>query len=144
MKYRHESKANSLLSSKRKLEYFILSFSSVLPEASHLQMINVFLLPSPILLPDLSSLTEQFTMALDSGFITGPDMKQSSGGKGVKSKLNFSPKEFFFFFPLSFFLFYYFIFLKCNIIIMTQIWLMIKYIALGQQIIIPRINQEFT
>lgn len=60
------------------------SFNSVLPAASHLQTINTFLLSPPIPLLDLSSLTQQFAMALGSGFITGPALKWSLGATELK------------------------------------------------------------
>lgn len=72
------------LSSKKKLVYFTLSFNNVLPAASHLQTINTFLLSPPISLLDLSSLTQQFALALGGGFITGPALKWSLGATELR------------------------------------------------------------
>lgn len=66
VKYGNESKVNPPLITQEKIGVLhSLSFNSVLPAASHLQMINTFLLLPPISLLDLSSLTQQFAMALD-------------------------------------------------------------------------------
>lgn len=85
MKYGNESKVNPLLLTQEKIGVlYSLSFNSVLPAASHLQMINTFLLLPPISLLDLSSLTQQFAMALGGGFITEPVQKWSLGTTELK------------------------------------------------------------
>lgn len=85
MKYRNESKTNPLLINQEKIGVcHSLSFNSVPPAASHLQMINTFLLSPPIYLLDLFSLTRQFAIALGGGFITGPGLKQSLGATELK------------------------------------------------------------